>query len=559
MSSRIASNPRRVVATCVGFAFALCLLAAQASAQTIQPQDEVFGGYSWLHPNGYGDLGYKVPDISHGFDLSNTYYLPQLHNVGLLADGSGHFGSGGSQGSGVGYALFGFQYKYHTDTFSPFARVFVGAADLSPACCGGTQWHVAVGGGGGFDLNITRRFAIRLAQVDYIYSNYNQRFLSGHDTQWNSIRLAAGLVVNLGSYYNPPLSCTASATPAGVFAPDSVKVTTTGTGFNPKHKITYAWAANGGKVADASSQTATVDTTGVAPGNYAANSTITDVDPKFKNLDSGHHLNIFGKPDPIPPAMCAANFTIKQPLPPVVSCSASPSTIAIGEPATITMTASDPQGWPMTYSWSATGGQLSGSGTSATLTATNADAGNTITVTGTATTDRPGGNPATLSSSCTASVNVPAVQKCAVIEDWGECTFEKNPKKPWRVDNDCKDTLDKLALRLQQMPNGKLDIVGYTNEKEVVKEQTLGSQRSVNVKYYLTTDGPTKVDAGRVQPRQGGTKGQATHFYFVPEGNLCGGQLEEGTTVDETQVQPQSRNAPAPKKHKAKPAAPPAQ
>jgi len=110
------------------------------------------------------------------------------------------------------------------------------------------------------------------------------------------------------------------------------------------------------------------------------------------------------------------------------------------------------------------------------------------------------------------------------------------------------------------MPNGKLDIVGYTNEKEVVNEQTLGSQRSVNVKYYLTTEGPTKVDAGRVQPRQGGTKGQATHFYFVPEGTMCGGQLEEGTTVDETQVQPQGRNAPAPKKHKAKKAAaPPAQ
>ena len=111
--------------------------------------------------------------------------------------------------------------------------------------------------------------------------------------------------------------------------------------------------------------------------------------------------------------------------------------------------------------------------------------------------------------------------KCVSIEDWGECTFEKNPKKPWRVDNDCKDTLDKLALRLQQMPNGKLDIVGYTDEKEVVNEQTLGAQRSVNVKYYLTTDGPTKVDASRIQPREGGAKGKATHFYFVPEGTCA--------------------------------------
>ena len=179
------------------------------------------------------DLGYKVQDIVDGFDLSNTYYLPTAHNLGVLVDGSGHFIRG--QGTGVGYILGGLQYKYHTDTFSPFARVFVGAADLSPIVASGTKWSAALGGGGGFDLNVSHKFAIRLAQVDYIYSNYSQRFLSGHTSQWNSIRLAAGLVVNLGSYYNPPLSCTASATPAEVFAPDPVKVTTTGTNFNPKH------------------------------------------------------------------------------------------------------------------------------------------------------------------------------------------------------------------------------------------------------------------------------------------------------------------------------------
>jgi hypothetical protein len=562
MSSRFVVVLKHIFATLTALIFALCLFGTLAAAQTKQPVDEVYGGYSWLNTRGYINLGYKAPDITDGFDVSNTYYFPQMHNLGALADFSYHFNGKnpitGGNNIHVANILGGVQYKYHTDTFMPFVRVFVGGVDHYGANV--THWSVGVGGGGGFDLAVNKMFTIRLAQVDYIYNNYPQNLGSGHNPQWNSIRLSAGLVLNLGSYYNPPLTCTASATPAEVYAPDPVKVTTTGSGFNPKHKITYAWAANGGRISDASSQNATVDTTGVAAGNYSANATITDIDPKFKNLDSGHHLNFLGKPDPIPPATCAAPFTIKQPLPPVVSCSANPTTIAIGEPATITMTATDPQGWPMTYSWSSTGGQLSGSGTTATLTATTADAGNTITVTGTATTNRPGGNPATLSASCTASVNVPPVQKCVNIEDWGECTFEKNPKKPWRVDNDCKDTLDKLSLRLQQMPNGKLDIVGYTDEKEVVKEKTLGAQRSVNVKYYLTTDGPNKVDAGRVQPREGGTKGKATHFYFVPEGNLCGGQLEEGTVVDESQVQPQSRNAPAKRKaKKAKPAAPPAQ
>ncbi len=540
MSSRFAVVLKPIIATLTALVFAVCLLGTFAAAQTPQPKDEVFGGYSWWHSGGYVNLGYKAPDITDGFDISNTYYLPQMHNLGLLADFSYHF-NGKIPGLGVSDVhvaniLGGIQYKYHTDTFMPFARVFVGGVDHAGANV--SHWSVGVGGGGGFDLRITDMFTIRLAQVDYIYNNYPQNLGLGHNPQWNSIRLAAGLELNLGNYYAPPLSCTASATPTEVWSGDPVKVTTTGTNFNPKHTVTYGWTANGGKLSDADKQTATVDTTGMAPGSYSASSTITD--PKMKKLNS---------------ATCAANFTIKQPQPPSVSCSANPTTIAIGQPATITMTATDPQGWPMTYSWSSTGGQLSGSGTTATLTATNADAGNTITVTGTATDTR-----ANLSASCTASVNVPPVVKCVNIEDWGECTFEKNPKKPWRVDNDCKDTLDKLSLRLQQMPNGKLDIVGYTDEKEVVKEKTLGAQRSVNVKYYLTTDGPNKVDAGRIQPRDGGTKGKATHFYFVPEGTLCGGQVEEGTTVDESQVQPQSRNAPAPKhRAKKKPAAPPAQ
>ena len=543
MSSRIALHPRCVIATCVALAFGLCLFAAQVSAQAPQPKDELFVGYSWLHTGGYVDFGYKSPDIQDGFDISNVYYLPQAHNLGFLIDGSYHWNGTIPHVVNdlhVGTILAGLQYKYHTNTLSPFVRIFAGGVEHGSAKYNISKWSAGAGVGGGLDLRVSDHFTIRLAQADYIYNNYTPKIYIAHSNQWNSVRLAAGLELTLGNYYAPPLSCSATASPAEVWSGDPVKVSTTGTNFNPKHALGYAWTANGGKLSDANTQTATVDTTGMAPGSYSSSVTITDTRMKKNNT-----------------ATCAANFSIRQPQPPQVSCSANPTTIAIGESSTITMTATDPQGWPMTYSWSATGGQLSGTGTTATLTATNADAGTTITVTGTASDAR-----ANLSANCTASVTVPPVVKCVSIEDWGECTFEKNPKKPWRVDNDCKDTLDKLALRLQQMPNGKVDIVGYTDEKESVnvKTKTLGAQRAVNVKYYLTSDGPTKIDAGRIQPREGATKGKATHFYFVPEGTMCEGQVEEGTAVDESQVQPQSRNAPAKKKaHKAKPAAPPAQ
>src|SRR5208337_1944717 len=321
----------------------------------------------------------------------------------------------------------------------------------------------------------------------YLYENYrgNHQFI--FDVHESGPML--GLTWELGGKPPVPPSASCSAQPTEVWSGDPVTVTATGSNFNPKHTVTYNWTPNGGKLSSTNAQTATVDTTGMAPGSYSAVATIAD--PKEKKNNS---------------ATCTANFTIKQPQPPQVSCSANPTTIAIGEPATITMTATDPQGWPMTYSWSATGGQLSGSGTTATLTAANADAGKTIAVTGTATTTRTGGNPETLSSSCTAQVTVPPITECASIQDWGECTFEKNPKKPWRVDNDCKDTLDKLTLRLQQMPTGKVEIVGYTDQSETVDVQTLGAQRSVNVKYYRVTDGPTKSDPTRIEPREGGTK-----------------------------------------------------
>ena len=403
----------------------------------------------------------------------------------------------------------------------------------------GVFGHDAGGGGANLDYQVIGLFAYnftpkiglglgwRYVDVDYRGSH---QFI--YDVAESGA--LAGLYFNFGGRPPVPPSASCSASPSEVLEGEPVKVTATGSNFNPKHPITYAWSGNGGKLSSANAQTATIDTTGMAGDfakgilgkttSYTATATLTD--PKEKKNNT---------------ASCTATYTVNpRPVhPPVVSCSASPSALAINQSGTVTMTASSPDNRPLTYSWSSTGGQFSGSGTSGTLVATNADAGNTITVTGTATDDRK------LSTSCTASVTVPAVQKVAEVEDWGECTFEKDPKRPWRVDNDCKDVLDKLALRIQQMPSGKVAIVGYKDQTEVVNAETIGAQRAVNIKYYLTTDelGP-KVDPSRLEPRKGGTKGKAAHFYFVPQGATF--TAEESETIDETAVQGQPRNAPRP-------------
>ena len=105
------------------------------------------------------------------------------------------------------------------------------------------------------------------------------------------------------------------------------------------------------------------------------------------------------------------------------------------------------------------------------------------------------------------------------------------------------------------MPNGKVAIVGYTDQTEAVNAESWFAA-AVNVKYYMTTDelGP-KVDPTRLEPRKGGQKGKAAHFYYVPQGATF--TQEESVTVDESAVQGQSRAA-APSKHK-KATPPPAQ
>src|SRR5262252_5509046 len=143
--------PKRLIASSIAIAIAVCTMGALAAAQqTLQPRGEIFGGYSWIHPNGYVDWG-KVPDIAHGWNGSGTWYFPQVHNLGIVIDGSGHYNS---TFSNVGLGLAGLQYKWHNDQFSPFVHVLAGAAHISPAGLD-SEWRAAVGGGGGFDLTLT--------------------------------------------------------------------------------------------------------------------------------------------------------------------------------------------------------------------------------------------------------------------------------------------------------------------------------------------------------------------------------------------------------------------
>jgi outer membrane protein OmpA-like peptidoglycan-associated protein len=537
MSSRNGAVPTRQIATTIALAIVVCLCGTYAAAQvTIQPQAEVYAGYAWLHPGGHYDYGLPTTDHTEGVDESIVWYTPFAHNLGVLVDSSQHFGVADQS---IYYVLGGLQYKYHTDSFSPFVRVFAGAARQdAPTYI--DEWNAALGAGGGFDYNVWHgavgghdpSLAIRVAQVDYIYTNYNPIFQVA-SKQWNGVRLSAGLVLGLGNYYTPIPAAACTAQPTEVTEGEPVTVTATGSNFNPKHTVGYAWTTNGGKLDSSDKQSARIDTTGVAAGSYSANATVSDA--KMKKGGS---------------ATCAASFTVKaKPMnPPQVSCSANPSTVQSGSPSTITTSASSPDNAQITgYSYTASAGRVSGTGTTATLDTAGAGAG-PLSVTVTATDARN----LTGNGTCTVNVEVPAPPPtCSKINS---IQFP-DLKRPWRVDNTAKAILDDVASKLKNDPNAKIVIIGYADGEKAPMEGTgknrhpmnLAAQRAVNAKAYLVQQ--QGIDPSRVEVRQGTGQQKVADIVWVPQGsdeNTCA-DLQNTTPVDESVVKPSENAYPKPR------------
>ena len=76
--------------------------------------------------------------------------------------------------------------------------------------------------GGGFDYVVHNRLSLRVIQAEYVYTNYDLYcsaivnftcIRTNATSQWNSVRLSAGLVYGLGNYYTPTptAACTAAS------------------------------------------------------------------------------------------------------------------------------------------------------------------------------------------------------------------------------------------------------------------------------------------------------------------------------------------------------------
>jgi hypothetical protein len=231
---------RLAVATIALITLTGSLAVAQGAApQDATPKVQVFGGYSLSYMDNGGlsaqalytglrqsTSAFAVESNFHGWDAQAQYNVN--HWLGFAADVSGRSGTplvssriGNLSGlpNATGYSFLGgpvvtFRNKsrltpfvhvlFGVDRYTMSASTITGLA--TPVSTSATTSNVVAAAlGGGLDVKITRQFALRLPQVDDLYttrnlnkfydSAFNNGLFEGLSTHQHNLRLSAGIVV----------------------------------------------------------------------------------------------------------------------------------------------------------------------------------------------------------------------------------------------------------------------------------------------------------------------------------------------------------------------------
>jgi hypothetical protein len=362
---------------------------------------------------------------------------------------------------------------------------------------------------------------------------------------FNSARLSAGVVIHVGSLAPPPqLTVACSVNPTSVFPGEPVTVTATPGAQDPKLNLITTISGDGIE-GTTNGTTAQVNTANLPPGQHTVKCDSKEGKKGKEGLKPWQTAT-----------QSTASFTVKEYEPPTISCTVSPTTIKPGDSATVTCTANSPQNRPLTYTYSASAGNVTGTGSSATYSSTGAPTG-PVTITGNVSDDK--GHTASSNTSLTILAPPPPPQPH--VQAQCSISFETDKKRPTRVDNEAKACLDQVALSLQNQSDAKAVVVGQSNTKEKAnmekqqknaarhkkaKVDDYAAERAVNTKDYLVKE--KGIDPSRISVATSATDGQKVEDYLVPAGANFGSDVQGTSPVDETTVTPQVRK-PLPQRH----------
>jgi hypothetical protein len=350
------------------------------------------------------------------------------------------------------------------------------------------------------------------------------------------LALVSLALLPMGCKKPPPVTLACNAAPPAIFAGEQVTVTATPGSLSTKknNNVLYSWTGEG---VTGEGTTATVNTSALAPGSYTVKGEVKQGKKGKEGLKPGQTAD------------CSASFTVKEFEPPTLSCSSNPTTIKPGETSAITATGMSPQNRPLTYSYSAASGSVEGTGNSATFSSAGAPTG-PVSITCKVSDDKDH----TATAETTVTIEAPPPPPTPHARALCSMAFEKDKRRPTRVDNESKACLDEVALDLQRETDAKAVIVGESNAKEKAKTarqqeyaarhksakvMDSAAQRAVNAKDYLVTE--KGIDASRVTVTTGTQDSQAAENYLVPAGADFSADVPGTTPVDESTIKAQKR------------------
>ncbi len=509
---------------------------------------DIYAGYGYLRPFN-SDINFRAyqPVSAPNVTASVTGWFG--HYLGVQAEGS--YFSGGAEheiylkpcfSTGCDQLVYTAQagpvFRLPLGRFVPFAHALGGGERSNGPAAQNLKWGWGVTGGFGIDYILPffhDHLAVRPIQADFQYSQVDHGPLvlpagiTGGLGEMYATKLSGGLVLRTGDKGDvQPVMLGCTAQPVSVHPGDPVNVTGNTLYLNAKRKTQYTWTSNGGKVTPSGSS-ATIDTTGLAPGEYTVQGEVSQGGKARQQ------------------ASCTAPFTVRAVEPPTVSCVALPATAPSGTTVGISTTATSPQNRPLTYSYSTTAGTISGNGATAKL-STEGLGATTITVSCNIVDDQG------LSAKAQTTVTLEKPTLPAIPEPQPLCTisFDRDRKRPVRVDNESKACLDDIALTMGQQNSAKLVIIGNAAPEE---KPEAAAERALNERQYLTDE--KGIDKARVEVRVGETSGRTVKNMLVPTGatfNDANTQtFEEGTIKRSGQAYGTGRHTPAPRRRRRLP------
>lgn len=275
------------------FVYAACLLVlfgatagfAQqqyTNSEMNTPRFDLAAGYNYIRANAPpGDC--DCFDMQGGFVSANYQLWNWFGITGKVT--AGHASDISDLGQNLTLMTFlgGPKVSLPYRRITPYGEALFGAArgtgSYFPTSTGSSTsaTSFAFSVGGGIDFNLTRHFAIRAADVQYLRTE----FPNGANDEQSQLQIGAGLVLRFGGLGHntenvpPPVApappsqvaLTCSVNVAQAAPGETIQVVGQAVTLPSTQDVSYTWTTTGGVVSGAG-HIVNIDTTNVAPGSY---------------------------------------------------------------------------------------------------------------------------------------------------------------------------------------------------------------------------------------------------------------------------------------------------